>query len=71
MEDYKMATKKCIKCGSENLYRGWLKGFDVGVGSKWGFSTYKVETEVCLDCGYVELYLNEKDLEKLKKKLKK
>ncbi len=66
-----MTNKKCQKCSSENFHRGWLKGFDVGVGVKLGLSTYRVETEVCLGCGYVELYLNEKNLEKLKKKVKK
>ena len=69
-----MTNKKCQKCGSENFHRGWLKsgfGPDVGVGVKWGLSTYRLETEVCLGCGFVELYLNEKNLEKLKKKLKK
>ncbi len=69
-----MTNKKCQKCSSENFHRGWLKarvGYDVGVGVKLGLSTYRLETEVCLGCGYVELYLNEKNLEKLKKKVKK
>ena len=66
-----MANSKCPKCGSENLYRGLLKGLETGIGSRWGLSAYRVEAQACLDCGHVELNLNEKDLEKLKGKLKK
>ncbi len=66
-----MTNKKCLKCGSKNLYRCLLKGFDTGIGERWELINKRVEAQVCLDCGYIELYLNEKDLEKLKKKLKK
>lgn len=65
-----MANEKCPKCGSENPYRGLLKGFDTGIGSRWGLA-YRVKAQACLECGYVELYLKEKDVEKLKRKLKK
>ncbi|MCK4355345.1 hypothetical protein KAW43_03325 [Candidatus Parcubacteria bacterium] len=68
-----MKNKKCLKCGSQNFYRGLLKGFDTGIGGKreLTFFTRRPEAQVCLDCGHIELYLNEKDLEKLKKKFKK
>lgn len=63
-----MKNKKCLKCGSQNLYRGLRKGFDVGVGERWELTAKISEAQVCLDCGYIELHLNEKDLEKLRKK---
>jgi len=47
-----------------------LKGFDVGVGSRFELTCRRPEAQVCLDCGYIELYLNEKELEKLRKKVK-
>ena len=66
-----MTNKKCQKCSSENFYRGLLKGFDTGIGERWELTAIRPEAQVCLDCGHIELYLNEKDLEKIKKKLKK
>ena len=60
-----MKNEKCLKCGSENLYRGLLKGFDTGIGSRLELTSRRPEAQVCLDCGHIELYLSEKDLENL------
>ena len=62
-----MKNEKCLKCGSKNLYRGLLKGFDTGIGSRLELTSRRPEAQVYLDCGHIELYLSEKDLEKLKK----
>jgi len=72
MEGYKMTTKKCPKCGSENIDEGSIGGAVFGYKShKQGLFSEPVkdfEATLCLDCGYVDFYIN---VDKIKKKLRK
>lgn len=66
-----MKKGKCIKCGSNNIYRTekGIGGNDLAVlkKSSWMSSTSSTTTYLCTDCGYFENYISDSgDLEKVK-----
>jgi predicted nucleic-acid-binding Zn-ribbon protein len=71
-------TKKCLRCGSENMDEGnlilWGAAIPVTESVVYRSSKHKKLSKsikptayVCLECGFVEMEI---DSEKLKKKLK-
>ncbi len=60
-------TKICTKCGSTRLLRVKDTGGNAGVSLILSlFSTAPVTRYACTDCGYVESWVEEKHLDKLK-----
>ena len=63
-------TKKCPKCGSNNIVRfdGRCGPYGSGNNIMTGntiFSGVNVNTYVCIGCGYTEEWIDKCDLEKL------
>lgn len=60
-------TNTCPKCGGKRILRVKDTGGDHGVSLILGwFSTAPVTRYACTDCGYVESWVEEKHLDKLK-----
>ena len=61
-------TKTCPKCGCTKLLRvkdvGGDSGISLDVG--WFSSPARVTRYACTDCGYVESWVEEKHMEKVK-----
>jgi predicted nucleic-acid-binding Zn-ribbon protein len=64
------ATKKCPRCGSDNIERGHQEVFPSTFMKDSKYSLIKAlstskefEIYACMDCGYSEWYIQEKYLE--------
>ena len=63
-------SSTCPKCGSRELLRVKDTGGNAGVSLILGFlSTAPVTRYACVSCGYVESWVEEKYLDKLKDRL--
>ncbi len=64
-------TKKCPKCGSNDILysKGYTEGRGVGSNIIYGatiFSAVDVDRYICGNCGYVEHFVRELDIKKLR-----
>lgn len=66
-----MAMKECPKCGSIKIDRGWiLSAGKIAYKSdtqKYPFSGGNIRSYACTACGFVESYVDEQYLEKIRK----
>lgn len=68
-------TKKCPKCGSNDILyaKGYTGGYGSGSNIMYGatiFSAVDVDRYICGNCGFIEHYVRESDIEKLRKSKK-
>jgi DNA-directed RNA polymerase subunit RPC12/RpoP len=64
-----MEIVSCSKCGSSNIAKVKNKAEARAVMlGKTAFGLIHPTSYICKDCGYIEEYLEDKDLEKLRKK---
>ena len=63
------SASKCLSCQSQNLYEGtpgtWRSTFLPK--NKTMLTGYQVHAYVCLDCGTLGYYLNDSDIQELRK----
>ncbi len=71
-------TKKCPKCGSDDILyaKGYTGGYGAGSNIMYGvtiFSAVDVDRYICGNCGYIEHYVKTPDIKVLRnaKKIKK
>jgi ribosomal protein S27AE len=68
-------TKKCPKCGSTDILysKGYTGAYGSGSNIMYGatvLSAVDVDRYICGNCGYVEHFVRELDIEKLRKSKK-
>ncbi|MBQ9086925.1 MAG: hypothetical protein IJY47_07035 [Clostridia bacterium] len=68
-------TKKCPKCGGENIVRfdGYTGAYGAGNNVMVGkslFSAVNVNRYVCCSCGFTEEWIDREDLEEIEKSKK-
>lgn len=64
-------SKKCPKCGSDDIIRfdGTVEAYGAGNNIMTGatlFSAVKVNRYICCECGFIEEWLDKYDIEKVK-----
>ncbi len=68
---YIMTMQKCLKCGSDNIDSGKVQSAGT-VGFKSDKHKVLINSNThsycCLDCGYVETYVDQEYLERIKAK---
>ena len=69
-----MSMSECPKCGSKKIDSGWiLSAGKIAYKSdnqRYPFSGGNVRSYACTDCGYVESYVTEEYLEKIRESSK-
>ena len=68
-------SKKCPKCGSENIVRidGYSGAYGTGNNVQVGmsiFSAVNVNRYICCSCGFTEEWIDTEELEKVEKSKK-
>jgi len=74
--DTLISERKCLSCQSKNLYAGALGHFGYYNNTflpekKFMLKGYALQAYVCLDCGAIGSYLNNSDIQDLKKFIEK
>ena len=68
-------SKKCPKCGSENIVRidGYSGAYGTGNNVQVGmsiFSAVNVNRYICCDCGFTEEWIDKEDINRIAKSKK-